>query len=200
MSEFKIVIGDPKTGKSHQREIKDAEAEVFLGLKIKNNVRGDSFGLSGYEFEITGGSDKSGFPMRRDLDTTARKKILVVEGVGVKRKRKGQRQRKSVRGNTISSQISQINLKILKYGKEKLGEEKPAEGEAKKEAAPAEKERPKVEKPAEAPKKEVKVEPKKEEIKEEQALHKKPEDKKEESKILHKKEEPKEEAPKEEAK
>ena len=136
MSEFKIVIGDPKTGKSHQREIKDAEAEVFLGLKIKNNVKGDSFGLSGYEFEITGGSDKSGFPMRRDLNTTARKKILVVEGVGVKRKRKGQRQRKSVRGNTISSQISQINLKILKYGKEKLGVEEESSPEKKPEETP----------------------------------------------------------------
>ena len=129
MSEFKIVIGDTKTGKSYQSEIKGKEADVFSGLKLGSKVKGDSFGFSGYEFEITGGSDKSGFPMRKDLNTTARKKILVVEGIGVKRKRKGQRQRKSVRGNTISSQISQINLKILKYGKEKLEkkEETPVE-------------------------------------------------------------------------
>ncbi|MCK5108050.1 MAG: 30S ribosomal protein S6e [Nanoarchaeota archaeon] len=135
MSEFKIVIADPKTGKCHQREIKDDETNVFLGLKIGATLKGDTFNLSGYEFKITGGSDKSGFPMRKDLDTTARKKILVVSGVGAKRKRKGQRQRKSVRGNTVSDQVSQINLKILKYGKEKLGVEAPAEEN--KEAAPA---------------------------------------------------------------
>ena len=151
MSEFKVVIADPKTGKCYQREIKDVEAKVFLGLKIKNNVKGDSFGLSGYEFEITGGSDKSGFPMRKDLEGTARKRILAIAGVGLKRKRKGQRQRKNIRGNTISSQISQINLKILKYGKEKLGGEEVAE-ETKVES--------KVEEKKESPKEEVKEPPK----------------------------------------
>lgn len=173
--EFKIVIADPKTGKCHQREIKDDETKIFLGLKLGAKVKGDTFNLQGYEFQITGGSDKSGFPMRKDLDTTARKKILVVSGVGAKRKRKGQRQRKSVRGNTISSQVSQINLKILKYGKEKLGaEEKPAEGESKKETAPAEKEKPKAA-PVESPK---------------------VEDKKSSTLVKEKNEEPKEKAPK----
>ena len=100
MVEYKIVLADPKTGKCYQREVKEAEAEVFLGKKIGEKVKGDSFGLGGYEFEITGGSDSSGFPMRKDLDGVGRKRILIVKGVGVKRKRKGQRQRKTVRGKT----------------------------------------------------------------------------------------------------
>ena len=122
--EYKLVLADPKTGKCYQKEVKDNEADVFLGIKISGKVKGDSFGLSGYEFEVTGGSDKCGFPMRKDVDGSSRKKILAVEGVGLKRKRKGQKQRKTVMGNTIGERTSQINLKVIKYGKSKLGEDK----------------------------------------------------------------------------
>ena len=129
MTDLKLVLADPKTGKCYQREVKEAEAEVFLGKKIGEKVKGDSFELNGYEFEITGGSDSSGFPMRKDIEGVGRKRILVVKGVGVKRKKKGQRQRKTVRGNTIGQKTNQVNLKILKYGKTKLGvaEVKPTE-------------------------------------------------------------------------
>ena len=129
MVEYKLVLADPKTGKCYQREAKEAEANVFLGKCIGDKVKGDKFGLGGYEFEITGGSDNSGFPMRKDLDGVGRKKILIVSGIGAKRKRKGQRQRKTVMGNTIGQKTSQINLKVIKYGKSKLdvGEVKPSE-------------------------------------------------------------------------
>ena len=142
MVEYKIVLADPKTGKCYQRETKEAEAEVFLGKKIGEKVKGDSFGLGGYEFEITGGSDSSGFPMRKDIDGAGRKRILIISGVGAKRKRKGQRQRKTVRGNTIGQKTNQVNLKILKYGKANLdsAETKPVEEtkEDKSEEKPAE--------------------------------------------------------------
>ena len=135
MTDYKLVLADPKTGKCYQREIKDAESEVFLGKKLGEKIKGDSFGLSGYEFEITGGSDSCGFPMRKDVNGVERKKVLVISGVGVKIKRKGQRQRKTVRGRTIGRNTSQINLKIIKYGKSKLGAvpEGIGEGESKEE-------------------------------------------------------------------
>lgn len=151
MVEFKLVLADPKTGKCYQREAKDQAAKAFLGLRLGDKIRGEVVDLTGYEFEITGGSDYCGFPMRKDLEGTARKKILSVEGVGVTKIAKGIRYKKSVCGNTIHEKTAQINLKILKHGAEKLGgEEKPAEAEKAAEVkvdAPAE---PKAEATAEA--------------------------------------------------
>ncbi len=121
MAEYKLVLNDPKTGKSFQREVKDAEADALKGKKLGDKLKGDLIGLAGYEFEITGGSDKSGFPMRKDVDTDGKKKILIVSGTGIRPKRKGMRLRKTVAGNTIGNKTVQINLKILKQGKEKLG-------------------------------------------------------------------------------
>jgi small subunit ribosomal protein S6e len=132
MAEFKLVLS-AKDGKSYQREVKDKGAIPFLGKKIGDTVKGDGFGLAGYEVQLTGGSDSCGFPMRKDVPGTGRKRILAVAGVGLKKKGKGQRQRKTVCGNTVHGKIAQINLKILKEGKERLGslkkeaEDKPAE-------------------------------------------------------------------------
>jgi small subunit ribosomal protein S6e len=117
---FKLTISDTKTGRTVQREVKDKDAQFFIGKKIGETIKGETINLTGYEFEITGGSDYCGFPMRRDIPGSVRKRILAVSGVGIKRKRKGQKQRKTVCGNTIHTRISQINLKVLKEGKEKL--------------------------------------------------------------------------------
>ena len=119
MAQFKIVIGT-KAGKCLQREVKEPESNVFIGKHISEIVKGDFFGFSGYEFEITGGSDDAGFPMRKDVQGSVRKKILAVQGVGIHKKNKGQKQRKTVFGNTISSKIVQINLKVVKEGTEPL--------------------------------------------------------------------------------
>lgn len=126
MAEFKIVLG-AKDGKCHQMEIKDDEASMLLGKKVGDTIKGDDIGLEGYELLITGGSDDSGFPMRKDVQGSMKKKILAVEGIGLKKKRDGQRQRKTVAGNTIFEGTAQINFKILKEGKKKLGEEPAAE-------------------------------------------------------------------------
>lgn len=118
---FKIVISDPKTRKAYQKEI-EKETSGLIGKKIGETFSGDILGLQGYELQITGGSDKDGFPMRPDVEGTARKKILLSSGPGFHPKRKGQRKRKSVRGNTISLDISQINVKIVKYGTKSIEE------------------------------------------------------------------------------
>ena len=116
MAEFKLVISDPKTGLTLQREVKDPAARSFLGLKIGDSVKGESIDLQGYEFEVTGGSDFCGFPMRKDVLGVGRKKILSYSGIGVKKGGKGMLQRKTVCGNTIHSKIVQVNLKAIKVG------------------------------------------------------------------------------------
>jgi len=125
MAEFKIVIGDPKTGKCHQIVVSAENANTFLGKKIGDTIRGESIDMPGYEFEITGGSDYCGFPMRKDLEGPIRKQIFLVSGIGVKAKDKGIKQKKTVCGNTIHDKITQVSMKVLKHGKKALGPETP---------------------------------------------------------------------------
>ena len=184
MVEFKLNIGDPKSKKTLKKEVKDSEADIFLKKKIGDKITGEGFGHPGYEFEITGGSDYTGTPMRRDVIGTARKRILIVKGIGIRKNRAGRKVRRTLAGNTIYSKTAQINLKVLKVGKAPLFEEKkPAEAEA-----PAEKPAEAAKKtPKEAPKEEAKPKEKKEEAKPESKKKKpkeesKPEEKKEEAK------------------
>ncbi len=116
MAEFKVVISDPKTGLTVQREVKDPAAKALLGLKIGDSVKGEAFDLQGYDLEITGGSDFCGFPMRKDVIGIGRKKILSYTGVGVRKGPAGMLQRKTVCGNTIHTKIAQVNLKAIKVG------------------------------------------------------------------------------------
>jgi len=110
--DVKVVIGT-KSGKCVQREVK--QAEFFLGKKIGDKFNGEVIDLQGYEFQITGGSDSSGFPMRWDVPGVQRKRILTAKSVGLRKvKFKGTRKRKTMCGNTIHENISQINVKTLK--------------------------------------------------------------------------------------
>jgi small subunit ribosomal protein S6e len=116
MAEFRAVISDPKTGKSYQREVKGHYAGALIGKKIGDEVDGIFFDLPGYKLVLTGGSDKDGFPMRRDLPGPRRKRILVAGGTGFRPKKGGLRRRKTLRGNTVSPDTVQLNLKIVTYG------------------------------------------------------------------------------------
>ena len=159
MPGMKLVFG-LKDGRSVQKELSEDNSRTLWGKKIGDKISGDAIGFAGYEFQVSGGSDYCGFPMRRDVAGPVRKRILAVSGVGLKKIAKGIRVRKTVCGNTIHPKIAQINMRILKEGKEALAPpaaEKPAE--AKKEEKTAEK--PKVEeKKADAPKKEAPAEKK----------------------------------------
>ena len=174
MANFKLTISDIK-GKSVTKELKDNDVNPLLGLKIGNDTDASIIGLEG-KMKVTGGSDKSGIPMRPDLHGMARKHILIPKGVGLKDTVKGLRKRKLVRGNTISEEIYQINFRY--DGEMKVESPKEEVTEAPKEEP--KKEAPKKEAPKEEPKKEA---PKKEAPKKEAP-----------------KEEPKKEAPKKEAK
>lgn len=133
MATLKLTVGD-KDGKTYKKDLSPEDSATLVGKKLGEKVHGASIGFEGYEFEITGGSDYCGFPMRKDLPGTARKKVLITGGVGLRAntKRKGLRIRKMVAGNTVHEQTVQVNLKVLKAGKEALGGAAPV-AEAKKE-------------------------------------------------------------------
>ena len=92
------------------KELKDNDGNPLLGLLIGQEADASLVGLAG-KIKITGGSDKSGIPMRLDLLGTAGKRILIPNGVGLRNAEKGLRKRKLLRGNTISEEIYQINSK-----------------------------------------------------------------------------------------
>lgn len=130
---IKIVVSEPKSGKTKQLELNEDQSESLHSKKIGEKLDGATVGLDGYELEIRGGSDDSGFPMRKDADGNLRRKILAVSGVGLKSRGKGIRTRKSVAGNTIGEKTAQVNLKVLKIGSDNIFEEKKEEPEAKEE-------------------------------------------------------------------
>lgn len=130
MTEFKIVIGC-KDGKSYQKELKSPEADFLHNLVIGEKVSGDKLGFPGYEFQVTGGSDKCGFPMRKGIQF-ARKRIMTGKGVGFNglnregTKQPGLLKKRTVCGDRISKIISQVNLKVVKEGPQKFGGEEAA--------------------------------------------------------------------------
>jgi small subunit ribosomal protein S6e len=130
---FKINIGT-KEGKTYKFE---TESEELVGKALGDKITGKDLtkDFEGYEFEITGTSDKSGFTSMKDIDGIGLKKVLLTYGKGMhkrskregKRKRSnptpgGLRLRKTVRGKIISPAITQINLKLIKEGSKKLKE------------------------------------------------------------------------------
>ena len=116
MAEFKANISDPKTGKSYQREISGNQANAILGKKIGDRIDGIFVEMPGYKLEVTGGADKDGFPMRMDLPGPRRKRILISRGLGFNPHMDGERRRKSMRGNTVSPDTVQLNMKITTRG------------------------------------------------------------------------------------
>ena len=114
---FKVVVSD----KDQTYQI-ETEETIFNGKKIGDDVDGSAIGLDGYNLKITGGSDKNGFAMRKDISGPRRIKTLVSGGVGYKPERAGEKRRKTMRGNTISDDIVQINTIVLSRGSKSLSD------------------------------------------------------------------------------
>lgn len=112
MVEFKLVISD-STGKSISQEIKDKNAQPFLGSRLGDTLESSILGFKDGKIKITGGSDKSGTPMRSDLHGATKKYILMTEGVGLRNVDPGERKRKLVRGNVITEEIYQLNCRLI---------------------------------------------------------------------------------------
>lgn len=136
---FKINISD-KAGRTYKLEV---EGSTLMDKELHDKVNGTDVSpdLEGYELEITGASDKSGFTAMKDVAGAGIKKVLLRYGKGMHKKPKGDKKkntatgglrlRKTVRGKVISENISQINMKVVKEGAKKLAEifsgEKPEE-------------------------------------------------------------------------
>ena len=134
---FKLNISEK--GKAWKLELSD---ESLVGKSVGDVVKGNEIksDLDGYELEITGGSDIAGFPLKKDVEGIALKRVLLTKGWGMRDNTEGMRRRKTVRGSTLSLSVSQINMKVIKSGAKKLSEifpdqnkapeEKPAEAKA----------------------------------------------------------------------
>ncbi|MFQ6095629.1 MAG: 30S ribosomal protein S6e [Candidatus Bathyarchaeia archaeon] len=123
MAKFKVTISDPESGSSSSVEIEGNRAVPLVGRKIGDIVDGTILGLQGHKLKITGGSDKDGFPMRPSVHGGVRIRTILSGGAGFKPHEKGGRRRKTVRGNTITEDIVQINMKIVEKPAKKTGEE-----------------------------------------------------------------------------
>ncbi|MEF8808430.1 30S ribosomal protein S6e [Natronomonas sp.] len=119
MADFQVVVGD-EDGTTYSFEVDGQDANRFIGRSIGETVDGDALGLSGYELEITGGSDTSGRPMREDVAGTDTAEILLEGGVGFEPTVDGERKRVTVRGAEISDDTRQINASIVEQGEESI--------------------------------------------------------------------------------
>ena len=128
---FKVVVS--QGAESYQVEVDETKA--FNGLVIGEEFDGGLVGLDGYTLKITGGSDKNGFTMKKDVSGTRRIKSLLTGGIGYHPKKRkkvkgvskripvdGVKRRKTVRGNTIAEDIVQINTIVTKAGSKPIAE------------------------------------------------------------------------------
>jgi len=130
---FKINIAS-KDGKTYKLEL---ESEELVGKALYDKLEGNMIlpDLEGYEFEIAGASDNAGFAVSENVEGIGLKKVLLTYGKGMKnkprregkrkiskKKPKGLRLRKTMRGRRISPAITQINLKVLKQGSKNLAD------------------------------------------------------------------------------
>ena len=122
MADFQVSVADPDDGATYQFEVDGQDANRFIGREIGETVDGGAVGLSGYELEITGGSDTAGRPMRGDVRGPNLKAVLLTGGTGFNPTRDGERKRVTVRGREVSDDTRQINAKIVSRGDQSVEE------------------------------------------------------------------------------
>ena len=144
--EFVAVVNDtdPKSnGKAYSLKISGNNYSQILGKKIGDVVDGIFVGegdktLSGYKLQITGGADKTGTPLEEILkavqDNQSSNPIYWFQGPQSSFQNQrwekeafpiqtdGLRKRRNFRGNTITQDTRQINLKVVEAGKKALGD------------------------------------------------------------------------------
>jgi small subunit ribosomal protein S6e len=109
LAQFKLVVSDTK-GRSIAQELKDRAAQPLVGLNIGSIIDASIIGVAGAKLKITGGSDRSGTPMRADVHGGVKKYVLLSTGVG---NRSEARIRKLVRGNMVTEEIYQLNCMLI---------------------------------------------------------------------------------------
>ena len=117
MVKFKLNISNPKDGKAVTVELDEPQSLTLIGKKINDVIEGRPLGLEYEKLRITGGSDKSGFPMRPDVTGGRKAYIFTGRGIGLRKIKgkteKGFRKRILVRGNVITRDIYQVNMVVV---------------------------------------------------------------------------------------
>jgi len=113
MAKFKVIVSDPQSGASKVVELEEARASPFIGRKLGETLDGAAVDLPAHKIQLMGGSDKDGVPMRSNVHGGVRRAVVLSSGAGFKPKKKGERKRKVVRGDIITDEIVQINIKIV---------------------------------------------------------------------------------------
>lgn len=108
MATFQLVVADPDSGTTYQREVEDQDATRFLGRSLGEEVE-----YEGLSLELTGGSDETGRPMREDVAGSDLKELLLEGGVGYEPSREGERRRVTVRGAEVAEDVAQLNVKAV---------------------------------------------------------------------------------------
>merc|ERR1712216_377517 len=125
-SSMKLNIANPATGAQKLIEVDDEKKlMIFMEKRIASEIEADPLGdeFKGYVFKIAGGQDKQGFPMKQGVLTEDRVKLMLhprtrcCRGYGA---RKGERNRKSVRGCIVSHKLSVLHLTLVKKGEQEL--------------------------------------------------------------------------------
>jgi small subunit ribosomal protein S6e len=109
LAQFKLIVSD-RNGKTIAQELKDRSAQPLLGTKVGSIIDSSIVGVAGGKLKITGGSDRSGTPMRADVHGGVKKYVLLSTGVG---NRSEARIRKLVRGNMVTEEIYQLNSMLV---------------------------------------------------------------------------------------
>jgi len=113
MAKFKVIVSDPQAGTSKVVELEEARAAPFIGRRLGEALDGSAVDLPAHTVQILGGSDKDGVPMRGNVHGGVRRRVVLSGGAGFSPKNSGERKRKTVRGNIITDEIVQINMKIV---------------------------------------------------------------------------------------
>ena len=113
MAKFKVIVSDPQAGTSKVVELEEARAAPFIGRRLGEALDGSAIDLPAHTVQILGGSDKDGVPMRGNVHGGVRRRVVLSGGAGFSPKNSGERKRKTVRGNIITDEIVQINMKIV---------------------------------------------------------------------------------------
>ncbi len=113
MAKFKVIVSDPQSGTSKVVELEEARAAPFIGRRLGETLDGSAVDLPAHTVQILGGSDKDGVPMRGNVHGGVRRRVVLSGGAGFNPKNSGERKRKTVRGNIITDEIVQINMKII---------------------------------------------------------------------------------------
>jgi len=117
---MKINISNPEYGLMKKVDIDDDNKilpffEKRMGALVEADTLGPEF--KGYVFQIAGGNDKQGFPMKQGVISAQRVRLLLKKGqTCYGPKRSGERKRKSVRGCIVGPDLSVLALNLIKRG------------------------------------------------------------------------------------